>query len=220
MKQQAISVIDYGAGNIGSILNMVKKLGGEAELISTPEGILNARKLILPGVGHFDFGMRALHASGMAEALNEAVQVHKTLILGICLGAQLMCRASDEGVEPGLGWFEADVKRFRENEVDGAKMQAQNGGRPWKMRVPHMGWNYVHVQNETKLTEDLPENPRFYFVHSYYIRADHPSDLMFNTGYGVEFASGLRHENKYAVQFHPEKSHKFGLKLFENYLNL
>jgi glutamine amidotransferase len=213
-----INVIDYGAGNIGSILNMIRKLSGEAELVSTPEQIANADKLILPGVGHFDFGMKTLNDSGMVEALHEAVEKKGTPILGICLGAQLMTRSSAEGQLPGLGWFDATVNSFRDDwQRLGINGVSKDGVR---LRTPHMGWNYVTLKKDSELTSNLPENPRFYFVHSYYIKSGVPEDVMFETNYGLPFAAGLQHENKYAVQFHPEKSHKFGLKLFENYLKL
>lgn len=203
-----VSIIDYGAGNIGSIVNMIKKLGGTGKLVSSPAEILSAKKLVLPGVGHFDHGMKALRDSGMVEALHQAVLLNKTPILGICLGAQLMTRSSEEGTSPGLGWFDADVRHFR---------HLSNGE---SLRVPHIGWNNVHQKNTSAVSVDLPENPRYYFVHSYFIQADHPEDVLFSTTYGGEFASGLHKENLYAVQFHPEKSHKYGLKLFENFLKI
>lgn len=231
-QNQIISVIDYGAGNIGSIVNMIKKIGGEARTISTAEDVISATKLILPGVGHFDFGMKSLNESGMKHALDEAVQKNGIPILGICLGAQLMCKSSQEGNTPGLGWFDAEVLSFRkewemsgilsnlqpvkESEIETRPSTKKNN----RLRVPHMGWNYVDTKKECLVTHDLPDNPRFYFVHSYYIHSNRPEDIMFETAYGNRFASGLHHENKYAVQFHPEKSHKFGLKLFENFLNL
>lgn len=203
-----VSIIDYGAGNIGSIVNMIKKLGGIGKLVCTPEEILSAKKLILPGVGHFDHGMKALRDSGMEPALHQAVLQKKTPILGICLGAQLMTRSSEEGSSPGLSWFDAEVRHFS---------HLSNGE---SLRVPHIGWNRVHQQNDCAIAVDLPNEPRYYFVHSYYIQADHAKDVLFTTTYGGEFASGLHRENLYAVQFHPEKSHKFGLKLFENFLKI
>lgn len=203
-----VSIVDYGAGNIGSIVNMIKKLGGTGKLVHTPEEILSAQKLVLPGVGHFDHGMKALQESGMEPALHQAVLNNKTPILGICLGAQLMTRSSEEGSSSGLGWFDAEVRHFSH----------LSNGEP--LRVPHIGWNRVHQQNECVIAVDLPEEPRYYFVHSYYIQANHPKDVLFTTTYGGEFASGLHRDNLYAVQFHPEKSHKFGLKLFENFLKI
>lgn len=213
-----ISVIDYGAGNIGSILNMIRKVNGQAKLVSEPEQIAQADKLILPGVGHFDFGMKTLNSSGMVDALHEAVDQKGTPILGICLGAQLMTKSSAEGDLPGLGWFDATVNSFRDDWQKMGLNGTQSDGT--RLRTPHMGWNYVSLKKSSNLTENLPENPRFYFVHSYYIKSNQPNDVLFETDYGLPFVSGLQHENKYAVQFHPEKSHKFGLKLFENYLKL
>ena len=213
-----ISVIDYGAGNIGSILNMVRKLSGEAKLVSTPEEISKAEKLILPGVGHFDFGMNTLQESGMIEALHDSVNKKGIPILGICLGAQLMTQSSAEGSLPGLGWFDATVNSFRDDwQKLGLQGVSKDGVR---LRTPHMGWNTVTPQKSSKLTLNMPPDPRFYFVHSYYIKCNSEADILFETVYGLPFASGLQYENKYAVQFHPEKSHKYGLKLFENYLKL
>lgn len=203
-----ISIIDYGAGNIGSIVNMIRKLGGTGKLVSSSTEITEAKKLVLPGVGHFDFGMKALQDSGMVNALNTVVMDQKVPILGICLGAQLMTRSSEEGSSPGLGWFDADVRHFK---------HLSNGE---QLRVPHIGWNHVYQKSNAAIALDLPDEPRYYFVHSYFIQADHTSDVLFTTTYGGEFVSGLHRDNLYAVQFHPEKSHKFGLKLFQNFLKI
>lgn len=212
---QTISIIDYGAGNIGSIVNMIRKLGGKAELVSTPEQVRNASKLILPGVGHFDFGMKALQSNGLIDPINESVCNQGIPILGICLGAQLMTRSSEEGILPGLGWFDAKVKSFRDEwqnrEIAGGNL---------KLKTPHMGWNYVAKTKENNLLSDLPDESRFYFVHSYFIESQRQDEILLQTSYGIAFASGLHRDNIYAVQFHPEKSHKFGLKLFQNFLNL
>jgi glutamine amidotransferase len=132
----------------------------------------------------------------------------KTAILGICLGAQLMTKKSEEGKIAGLGWFDAEVKRFSfTNEKK-------------NLRIPHMGWNYVTIKKETKLTKDLPECPKYYFVHSYYLHPNNPDDILMTSNYGTDFVSALNHDNIYAVQFHPEKSHKYGLKIFQNFLSL
>lgn len=209
-----VSIIDYGAGNIGSILNMFKKLGCDAKLVSTSQEILESTKLVLPGVGHFDFGMNTLNNSGMIAALHQVVLENKVPILGICLGAQLMAETSDEGVIPGLGWFQAKVKNFRTD-----LSQSDHYGKQ-TLRVPHMGWNHIEVKKETPLTNGLDSNSRFYFVHSYYIQSENENDVMFKTDYGLQFDSGLNRDNIYAVQFHPEKSHKFGLRLLENFMHL
>lgn len=203
-----ISIIDYGAGNLGSIANMLRKLGQPAIITSKPEDIKKAKKLILPGVGNFDYGMSKLQESGLIVILNEKVLEEKIPILGICLGAQLMTKRSEEGNIPGLGWFDAEVKKFSfpKEQTD--------------LRVPHMGWNYVSVKKETPLSKDLPAEPKYYFVHSYYLQANNPEDIFMTTNYGNDFVSALNHNNMYALQFHPEKSHKYGLKIFQNFLSI
>lgn len=213
-----ISIIDYGAGNIGSIVNMIRKLGGKAELVSTPEQVRAASKLILPGVGHFDFGMKTLNGSGLVEPVNEAVLHRGVPILGICLGAQLMTRSSEEGVLPGLGWFDAEVKSFRDTWQKPGVVKSDVD--VTRLKTPHMGWNYVFPTSSNSLLANLPEESRFYFVHSYFIESHRAEEVLLTSTYGLTFASGLHRDNIYAVQFHPEKSHSFGLKLFQNYLNL
>lgn len=203
-----ICIIDYGAGNLGSISNMLRKLGKPNIITSDLNEIEKAEKLILPGVGHFDYGMQKLIDSKLIDILNFKVKEDKVPFLGICLGAQLMTKHSEEGKLPGLCWFDAEVKRF-----------AFSPGNT-SLRIPHMGWNYVDIKKETPLTKDLPQEPRYYFVHSYYIKANNPSDIMLTTKYGYDFVSALSYENIFAVQFHPEKSHKYGLKIFQNFLDL
>jgi glutamine amidotransferase len=199
-----IHVIDYGAGNLGSILNMIKRIGGHATLVSRSRDLVNATKIILPGVGHFDYGMRQLNKSGMVDLLHEKVLYEKVPILGICLGAQMMCKGSEEGSLAGLSWFDAEVNKFNfENSEN--------------LRVPHMGWSYVKQMKKSDLSEDLPEDSRFYFVHSYHMVANEERDILFKTNYGYDFASGLQNENRFACQFHPEKSHKYGIKMFKNF---
>lgn len=200
-----IAIIDYGAGNIGSISNMLKRLGTKSMVTSRPEEIAAADKLILPGVGSFDYGISSLRNSGLIASLTNKVVIEKTPILGICLGAQLMTQRSEEGELPGLGWFDAKVSKFSFAPES-------------NLRVPHMGWNFINVEQENQLSVNLPAKSRFYFVHSYFLSANNESDVMMTTRYGREFASGLARENIYAVQFHPEKSHKFGLQLFKNFL--
>ena len=203
-----ICIVDYGTGNLGSIENMLHKLGETGIITSDRNKIAQADKLILPGVGRFDYGMGKLIESGLIEILDTKVIKDKIPILGICLGAQLMTKSSEEGINSGLGWFDAQVKKFSFTEDKSY------------LRIPHMGWNFVTVKKQTPLIIDLPENPRFYFVHSYYIESSNPSDIMLTTEYGSPFVSALNCDNIYAVQFHPEKSHKYGLKLFKNFLSL
>lgn len=199
-----IVIVDYGMGNLGSIVNMLKKLRVAARLSSDPNDVLGAERLILPGVGAFDRGMEQLEARGLTEALHQRYS-DGAPILGVCLGMQLMTRASEEGVRPGLGWFDADVRRF-------------DAGRA-SIKVPHMGWNDVHVQRPSPLFDtDTPA--RFYFVHSYHVVCDEPGDVVATTHHGYEFPSVIAHDNVIGVQFHPEKSHRFGMDLLRQFTDL
>lgn len=200
-----IVIIDYGAGNVASIRNMLRKAGFDAEISSDSAAVQKASKLILPGVGHFDHGMRELRARGLADVLGARVQQHRVPILGICLGVQLFARASEEGTEPGLGWIAADVKRF-----DEARLGSH-------LRVPHMGWADVELCSDHPLLQNLPNQPRYYFVHAYHLCCDNPADVALRATHGYSFVAGVIHDNIYGVQFHPEKSHAFGLKLLENF---
>ena len=202
-----IYIVDYGIGNLGSIENIILRTGGEVGISSNPIEIEKATKLILPGVGNFDYGMKKLKESGLNEIIEQKALKEKIPTLGICLGAQMMCKSSEEGIEPGLGWFDANVKKF--DFLDNAQL-----------RVPHMGWNFVKIKKESLIAKDLAENSRFYFVHSYHMLPNVKEDLLFETSYGSNFASGLQRENLYALQFHPEKSHSFGKQIFKNFINL
>jgi len=201
-----IHIIDYGAGNLGSIVNMVNFIGGKCELTNDPDVIINATKLILPGVGHFDHGMQKLYESGLIPILEKKVNVEKIPILGICLGAQMMCNNSEEGEIQGLGWFDATVKKFNSEMHN--------------IRIPHMGWNNVEAKKDTQLSTVNSKEQRFYFVHSYYMETTNEDLIMYSTKYGDEFVSGLNNNNIYACQFHPEKSHKYGIELMKNFLLL
>lgn len=202
-----ITIINYGIGNLTSVKNMLKKAGAEEVLISNkPTDIESADKLLLPGVGHFDFGMKKLIASGLIPLIENKIFKEKTPILGICLGAQLMTNGSEEGAEQGLGWVDAQTVPF-----DKTKMEAG-------LKVPHMGWNYVHSFKENALFHKMHDDPRFYFVHSYHFMMKNLEDVWLKTEYGYEFCAAFQKNNIYACQFHPEKSHKFGLKLIENFI--
>lgn len=204
-----ITIIDYGAGNLTSIKNMLKKAGHlDVEISADPETIKNADKLILPGVGHFDYGMRQLQASGLVDLLNHKVLEEKTPVLGICLGAQLLTEGSEEGVEPGLGWIKARTIRFREG-----KMKAHQ-------KIPNMGWCDVTIEKESPLFQDMYEEPRFYFVHTYHIVCDDEKDTLTSGHYGYRFVAGVQKDNVAGVQFHPEKSHKYGMKLLDNFVTI
>lgn len=199
-------IVDYGMGNLGSILNMLKKIGVDAAVSSNCEDIANADKLILPGVGAFENGMRKLAGLGLAPVLEKKVMGEKTPILGICLGMQLMTKSSEEGQGTGLGWIDATTVRFK------------HGGGTAKLKIPHMGWNTVTVKKDSLLFKDMFPEPGFYFVHSYHAVCTHEQDILATTYYGYDFVSAFQKGNIFGVQFHPEKSHKFGMKLLKNFV--
>jgi glutamine amidotransferase len=201
-----IVIIDYGLGNLGSIKNMLKKIGFEAAISSSISDIGAAEKLILPGVGNFDQGMRNLEASGFLPVLEDRVTQKKTPILGICLGMQLFARRSEEGESTGLGWIDTEVVRFKFDDKER------------RLKIPHMGWNLVKICQKSPLFEEMYPEPRFYFVHSYHVACTSEEEVLTQTSYGYEFVSSVKKENIYGVQFHPEKSHKFGMKLLDNFV--
>jgi glutamine amidotransferase len=203
-----IVVIDYGMGNIGSVLNMLKKLWAKARPSSEPGVIAAAEKLILPGVGAFDNGMQNIKEKGLLEVLNEQVLVKQTPILGICLGVQLFSSRSEEGILPGLGWVEADTIRFR-------FAAGENN-----LKIPHMGWNQIKIQRENPLLTGFDDPLRFYFVHSYHLVCRHPEDVLATAHYGIDFTAAVWSGNIMGTQFHPEKSHKFGLKVLSNFARM
>ncbi len=203
-----IVIIDYGMGNIGSIINMIKKAGGESTVTADPDVIDKASKLIIPGVGSFDNGMKNLSSLGLINILNKKVIDEKVPVMGVCLGMQLLSKSSEEGQLEGLGWIDAQTIKFNfENEVE-------------KLRIPHMGWNNVAIKKAGSLFTDMYEDPSFYFVHSYHVVCNNPDDVLATTNYGFDFVSSLQHNNIMATQFHPEKSHKFGLKVIKNFVEL
>jgi imidazole glycerol-phosphate synthase subunit HisH len=202
-------VIDYEAGNLGSISNMLRRLGTDASISSDPEVVANADRLILPGVGAFDYGMSQLESLGLSAALKRAVSERAVPITGMCLGMQLMTRGSAEGEKPGLGLIDAETVHF------GAGMADNGNG----MRLPHIGWNYAYPVQEHPLNAGLQNPSSFYFVHTYRVVCGEDSDLLFGSRYsGVNFCSGFVHDNVCAVQFHPEKSHKFGLEFLRRFV--
>ena len=202
-----ITIIDYGIGNVGSIKNMLKKIGQKSMISSNINDILASEKLILPGVGAYDHGIEQLHRSNLIPTLNQKVLVDKIPILGICLGMQLFSKGSEEGSRSGLGWVEAYTKKFVFNE-------------DVNLPVPHMGWNNITANKESKLLKDLPNDPRFYFVHSYHLACEVKNDVLCASNYGYEFTCGIERDNVLGVQFHPEKSHKFGMQLLKNFAEL
>ena len=201
-----ITVIDYGMGNLGSVINMLKKIGVASKITTDLEDIKTATKLLLPGVGSFDKAMQIINDSGIKEVLDYKVLKEETPVLGICLGMQLLTNNSEEGIEKGLGYINASTKKFSFQDK--------------KMKVPHMGWNLVEKSTSSLLTTNFEEESRFYFVHSYYVEVENQENSILKTEYGLEFDSAIQHKNVYGAQFHPEKSHKFGMKLFENFAKI
>ena len=202
-----ITIIDYGMGNLGSVKNMFKKIGETALISSDKEDIRNATKILLPGVGAFDNAMKNLDDLGLIEIIKEKVLVDKTPIMGICLGMQLLTRGSEEGKLEGFGFIDAYAKKFDFSSFDNS------------LPIPHMGWNKVFLQKESKLLQEGEEREnRFYFVHSYAVNCEDREDILTTTNYGYEFVSSFEKNNIIGCQFHPEKSHKFGMKLFKNFV--
>lgn len=200
-----ITIVDYKTGNLGSIQNILKKIGESSVISSDASIISNATKIILPGVGSFDTGMENLISLDLIEVLNRKALKEKIPILGICLGMQLLSEKSEEGIFPGLGWIKGDVRKFNFSDTT-------------EYKVPHMGWNFVISRKESRLLDDMYDDPRFYFVHSYYFKPTNSKDILTSTEYETVFASAVESENIIGVQFHPEKSHKFGLKLLRNFV--
>ena len=202
-----ITIVNYGMGNLGSVQNMCKRIGVPSEITGDPEVIAKSTKLLLPGVGAFDAAMQKIADSGLREVMDKKVLEEKIPTLGICLGMQLLTNSSEEGVLPGLGWIPAQTLKF--------KFPPDS-----KLKIPHMGWNYVFSKRESPLTNDLPEEPRFYFVHSYYVKCENEQDVLTTTPYGSDFHSIVQKENVYGAQFHPEKSHKYGMRLLTNFAKI
>ena len=200
-------IIDYGMGNVGSIKNMLTRIGVESIITSNESKIKSASGLIFPGVGSFDAAMRNLDDMGIVGLLNKIVMNEKIPVLSICLGMQLMTKKSQEGLLPGLGWVDAEVKKFRFSEEQS------------ELKIPHMGWNYIDVKKSHSLFSNLDNKSRFYFVHSYHVICNNDKDVLTETIHGYSFQSSFQKDNIVGVQFHPEKSHKFGMKLFENFIN-
>lgn len=205
-----ITIIDYGSGNLSAIYNTYKKCDIECEIVDSAASLKTAKKLILPGVGAFDHTMNLLRNSGMQDVLNELVIENRVPILGICVGMQVMAKSSDEGNQAGLGWIEAEVKRF-----DVSKLKS-------KPHLPHMGWNSINFSDEgaLELFKNVDSKREFYFLHSYYFDCIHAGNISATTQYGIEYASAVNLENVYGVQFHPEKSHSNGVAILKNFAEL
>ncbi len=201
-----ITIIDYGLGNLGSLVNIFKKIGVEATVSSDISVIEKSSGIVLPGVGSFDAGMENIKKLGLIPVLKRKVLEEKTPILGICLGMQLFAPKSEEGVLEGLGWIEGEVKKFNFKNND--------------FKIPHMGWNTIDTERQDPLLNEMPENSGFYFVHSYHFVCKNKDNVLATTNYGYDFPSIIRRENIIGVQFHPEKSHKYGMKLLKNFTEL
>jgi glutamine amidotransferase len=203
-----IVVVDYGVGNLGSIVNMFKKVGVKAIASSEPAVIENAEKLILPGIGAFDAGMQKLNERGLVPILQNLVMDRKVPVLGLCLGLQLMTKGSEEGKLAGLGWFDAETLRF-----------GFSSDQP-HLKIPHMGWNTIEIRRPHRLISNLEIDSRFYFVHSFYVRCHDADSVLAETDYGGYFHSIVGKDNIVGAQFHPEKSHKYGMRLLKNFAEM
>lgn len=201
-----ITIVDYGTSNLGSMRNMLKKLGFASKIASTADDVRDATKIIVPGVGAFDAGMGKLLRSGMVPILNDKVMVEKVPTLGVCLGMQLMTFGSAEGELPGLGWIEANTIRFDQSADSGLK-------------VPHMGWNEVVARKDSAIISTLPRDSRFYFAHSYHVVCEDPGNVLLAMSYGSDtFTAAFQKGNLVGAQFHPEKSHRFGMSFLRNFV--
>ena len=197
------TIINYNLGNPKSIKNMLAYLGIESRISADHADISSADRLILPGVGHFQHGMEQLEQLGLIDVLKQEVLENKKPILGICLGMQLLTQHSEEGNLAGLGFVDAQTKKFELQDVT--------------LKVPHMGWNTVEFKKDSAMNTGVSMNPRYYFVHSYFVDCASQDDILCTTQYGQEFVSGFQHQNIFGLQFHPEKSHKFGMELLSNF---
>lgn len=202
-----ITIVDYGLGNLGSIFNMLKKLNVKSEIVSDPDKIEKATKILLPGVGAFDAAMKKINERDLLDVLNQKAKVGKVPFLGICLGMQLLTEGSEEGILPGLSYIKGQTKKFSFNVSS--------------LKIPHMGWNVVNFKNKSPLTQGMEnEEQRFYFVHSYYVKCTNPENVIGQTHYGFDYDCAIQSDNVFGVQFHPEKSHRFGMKLLKNFADL
>ena len=202
-----IIIINYGMGNLNSIKKKLTHLKANAVISSNPNDILNADKLILPGVGHFKKAIENLNALNLYNVINEVAIIKKIPILGICLGMQLMANKSEEGNVNGFGWFNADVIKFKTNN-------------PLKYKIPHTGWNQITKTKQSALMKNISDLSEFYFVHSYHFKCNNSADILNETEYEYKFTSAVEKENIFGVQYHPEKSHDVGKQILKNFVEL
>ncbi len=200
-------ILDYNAGNIQSVRRKLERVGSSVTVTNDPSLVLKADKIIMPGVGHFGNAMDQLKNLNLIDALNEAVLVRKAPILGICLGMQLMAKHSEEGNCNGLAWVNGFIKRFQVTDT-------------LNYKVPHMGWNTVHITKKSKLMDGIDENAAFYFVHSFHFETEENDLILNETNYDYNFVSAFEKENIFGVQYHPEKSHETGERLMRNFISL
>jgi glutamine amidotransferase len=203
-----ITLIDYGVGNIFAFQNVYKRLDIPTKIAKSSQDLMDAQKLILPGVGSFDYAMNRLNDSGMREKLDELVLEKKIPVIGICVGMQMMGNRSDEGNEEGLKWIDGDILKFDEKLIQ------------HRTKLPHMGWNDVVPINNHPLFKGLERDAIFYFLHSFYFECKNPSDTIATSEYGIPFSSAVNRDHIFGIQFHPEKSHHYGEKLLHNFATL
>ncbi len=202
-----ITIINYGMGNLGSVQNMLKRIGVKSVISSDINEIEKAEKILLPGVGAFDAAISKIDELNLRPVLTYMAKEKKVPFLGICLGMQLLTESSEEGVLKGLNFVPAKTIKFKFQENS-------------DLKIPHMGWNLVAKKTESVLTKNFTDEFRFYFVHSYHVKCDNPINSILTTNYGYEFDSAIQNENVFGAQFHPEKSHKYGMQLLSNFANI
>ena len=203
-----ITIIDYGVGNVFAFQNVFNRLNIPSKIAKSVDDLISVSKLILPGVGHFDYAMSQLNKSGMRDRLDELVLSEKIPVIGICVGMQMMAHKSDEGTLDGLCWIDACVKKFDEATIN------------HHAKLPHMGWNDVKPNVNHPLFKGLEQEAIFYFLHSFYFKCSNQKNSISKTDYGINFSSSVQHDNVYGIQFHPEKSHSYGERLLENFAKL
>ena len=197
-----ITIIDYGLGNIRSFVNLYERLNIKTKVANSTDDIISATKIILPGVGAFDYAMSKLNKSGMREELEKRVLIDKVPVLGICVGMQILGDSSEEGTMKGLGWIKGTNKKFKISE---------------KSILPHMGWNNMYNLKKNKIFENINESSRFYFLHSYYFECENQENELARTFFEINYTSAINEDNIYGIQFHPEKSHSSGIQLLHNF---